>query len=147
MKKILGLLAGLSLSLSAWAQVPTDGFQQFGWTSITNGASSSTNLNTVIDVGHQASVGVQLTVGFNALGSTNSAFFLFTRSADGVTYDTVGQQVSFAPLSTTATATIITNLPSYGARFIKINAVSNNVAAAIGMTNVAGGYAIKLSSP
>ena len=38
--------------------LPTDGYQYFGTTGITNGPSAATNLNFVIDVGKQASVGV-----------------------------------------------------------------------------------------
>jgi len=143
------ILALVSLSVpQSQAQVPTSGWQSFNWGVsgvISNAASSATNFNSVIDCGKQASVGVYLAAQFNQAGSTNTAVWFLTRSGDGVTYENTGQNVGLTQ-SGTSLVSIWTNIPSQGANYIKINYLTNNAATA-NITNVSGGYAIKISAP
>lgn len=140
--------AALFMASPAKAQSQANSFAQMAsWGGITNGNQSATNLNFVIDVSKQASVGVQLTVNFDTAGSTNTATFYFTRSIDAVTYDSIGQVVALSPAGAAGrNVTVVTNLPSYGANYIKLNYLTNASTSA-NITNIAGGYGGKIQFP
>src|ERR1017187_9744865 len=119
-KRILVTACGLAmLALSAQAQYPTFGPNPSGWTGFTCPGSSATNLNWVIDVSKQASVGVML----SAQGNTNGVmlgYFVYARSVGGTTYETASSSVGITAPTDYSKLSVLTNLPSYGAQFIKV---------------------------
>jgi hypothetical protein len=148
MKQLLKLLVASVLSLAlcvpVFGQTPIDAYQTLtsGTASIASGATGT--LGLVIDCRRQANVGVQFAVIYNSAGTTNTATFTVTRSADGTTYDTIGTPVVLTANGTTQVVTL-TNLPSNGARFMKVTTCVNSAGASV--TNLAVGYALKISSP
>jgi len=126
----------------AQAQMPTDGVE--GFSSASCVATTNTTRNFVMDVGKQAGVGVQITCNASAATISNLVF-TFTRSVDGSQYDTVGQTVTFIANGTN-TKSILTNLPSYGARSIKLTTYAWDDPATY-ITNLSVKYAVKISAP
>ncbi len=126
----------------AQAQAPTDGVE--GFTAASCAATTTVTRNFVIDVGHQANVGVQITANASA-ASISNLVFTFYRSVDESQYDTVGQTVTFVANGTN-TKSILTNLLSYGARKIKMTTYAWDDPATY-ITNLSVKYAVKISAP
>ncbi len=124
------------------AQVPTDGYEGFSASSCA--ATTTITRNFVIDVGKQAGVGVQITANASA-ASVSNLVFTFTRSVDNVQFDTVGQTVTWVGNGTN-TKSILTNLPSFGARYIKLTTFAWDDPATY-VTNLSVRYAVKISAP
>ncbi len=147
MKFTFAALAAFALlALPAGAQMPTFGANSAGWTGIKCPAASATNLNWVIDVSKQASVGVML----SAQGNTNGVLignFAYVRSVDGVTYESAASTVSVTAPTDYTTSNVLTNLPSYGAQFIKFLYFTNTTGPTGTFTNIAASYGTKISSP
>jgi hypothetical protein len=149
MKKTLFKLYGfalllISFALPAISQAPVDGMQTLS-SGFTCATGATTNLNWVIDVSRQAYVGLQLKVTYNTATTTNTATFTVQRSVDGVTYDTTqGTPVVLTANGTTQVVTL-TNLPSCGARYMKVTTCVNSAGG--GISAGGGAYAIKISAP
>lgn len=126
----------------AQAQVPTDGVE--GFSAASCAATTTVTRNFVIDVGKQANVGVQITANVSA-ASVSNLVFTFQRSVDGSQYDTVGQTVTWVGNGTN-TKSILTNLPSSGARYIKLTTYAWDDPATY-VTNLSVKYAVKISAP
>jgi hypothetical protein len=124
------------------AQMPTDGYEGFSASSCA--ATTTVTRNFVIDVGKQANVGVQITANASA-ASVSNLVFTFTRSVNGSQYDTVGQTVTWVGNGTN-TKSILTNLPSYGARYIKLTTFAWDDPATY-VTNLSVQYGVKISAP
>ncbi len=138
---VVGLIAFFTIYFVT-AQVPTDGVE--GFTAASCAATTTITRNFVIDVGKQAGVGVQIT--FNASAASISNFTLtFKRSVDGSQYDTVGQTVTVIGNGTN-TVSVLTNLPSFGARSIKLTTYAWDDPATY-ITNLSVKYAVKISAP
>src|SRR5438477_5788840 len=99
------------------AQMPTSASQDL-FTGGSCAATTTVTRNLVIDCSKQAAVGVQIT-GKASGASVSNLVFTFYRSVDGAQYDTVGQTVTFVGTGAT-TKSILTNLQSYGANYIKL---------------------------
>ncbi len=139
------ILAGFIAAFTIYfvtAQAPTDGVEGFSGASCV--ATTTTTRNFVMDVGKQAGVGVQITCNASAATISNLVF-TFTRSVNGSQYDTVGQTVTFIANGTN-TKSILTNLPSYGARFIKLTTYAWDDPATY-ITNLSVYYGVKISAP
>lgn len=130
-------LAASSLSAQTYApqslSVPT---------AITLGATS--NLNTVLDVRKQASVGVLFSFQ-GASGTTNGVQTVsYTKSVDGNTYTTTAETIALTP-NTNIVVNVLTNLSTQGAGYIKLTTWANGDSAANGyMTNITVKYGIKI---
>jgi hypothetical protein len=138
---LVGALAFFTIYFGT-AQVPTDGTE--GFTAASCAATTTVTRNFVIDVGKQANVGVQITANASA-ASVSNLVFTFRRSVDGSQYDTVGQTVTFVGNGTN-TKSILTNLPSSGARYIKLTTYAWDDEGTY-ITNLSVKYAIKISAP
>lgn len=138
---LVGLLAFFAIYF-ATAQVPTDGVE--GFSDASCAATTTVTRNFVIDVGKQAGVGIQITAKASA-ASVSNLVFTFTRSVDGSQYDTVGQTVTWVG-NGTSTKSILTNLASQGARYIKLTTYAWDDPATY-VTNLSVKYAIKISAP
>lgn len=138
---LVGLVAFFTIYFVT-AQVPTDGVE--GFSSASCAATTTVTRNFVIDVGKQAGVGVQITANVSA-ASISNLVFTFYRSVDGSQYDTVGQTVTWIGNGTN-TKSIVTNLPSYGARFIKLSTYAWDDPATY-VTNLSVKYGVKISAP
>jgi hypothetical protein len=125
------------------AQIPTSASQAL----VTGGSCAATTTvtrNLVMDVSKQANVGVQITANCSAASNSNLVFTL-TRSVDGSQFDTVGQTVTWVGNGTN-TKSILTNIPSYGANYIKLTTYAWDDPATY-VTNIAVSYGIKISAP
>ncbi len=143
MKTILAIIGLLALTVSALqAQAPTYDCKTL-CTDKTVAAATGTNVNYVMDVRKQASVAVQATFTMSAAGTTNTSFF-FQRSLDGSTWDTTGYLVSVVTAGTT-TQSLLTNLPTYGAGYMRLSWWTNGFVTGT-MTNTVK-YGIKISAP
>lgn len=111
--------------------------------------SSATNVNVIIDTRKQDKVMVQGSFMNDAAGTAVLGFY-FCRSADGTYYDgtngTAGQYVTVAAAGN-ATVHFMTNLPSYGAGYLKLAYVTNAAAATVNTTNLTVKYAVKIGAP
>lgn len=131
----------LLLAPKAKAQIPTVGVQAM-YGPIVIALSTATNVASVIDVGKQSSVAVQLTCTGDG-ASTDNMHYYFAYSVDGTTFDANSKIVTVA-LSGTTTKTIVTNLPSFGCQYIKLSLATNS--SGVGVTNTAK-YLVKISAP
>jgi hypothetical protein len=129
------------LSLTAYAQIPTQAPSPFK--NFTNTAGTATNINMVIDVSKQKSTALQWKFQMDAASTTNRAF-AYVKSVDGVSYETTPYVVTVAANGTTPVVTV-TNLDSFGASYLKILWVTNSGTA--NTTNESMVYNIKLSAP
>jgi hypothetical protein len=130
------------LESSGSAQIPTSSWE--GFASASCAATTTVTKNFVIDVSKQANVGVQITANCGAASNSNLVF-TFTRSVDGSQYDTVGQSVTFVANGTN-TKSILTNLPSSGANYIKLTTYAWDDPATY-VTNLSVKYGVKISAP
>src|SRR5947207_12494677 len=125
------------------AQMPTSAAQ----TILANGsitALGTSTWNVVVDCGKQANVGVMISQVNGAAGVSNTVYS-YTRSIDGVTYDTTGGSVT-VPSNGTNVVSVLTNLPSFGANYIKFT-TGVSVDAATFTTNIYITYGVKISAP
>lgn len=108
------------------------------------GGTASNTPNAVIDVRGQDSVCVQITQTYDGAGTANMGYY-FTRSVDGSTYSgaTGANYVTVAGTGNTP-VTIVTNIPSFGAGFIKLAYVTNASAGSVTATNLSVKWAAKL---
>ena len=144
MKRILALLTISLLAISASAQTVPLYSSVLLTSSITNAPSSATNAALVLDVRKQAKVGVQVTQKNDASG-TAAITYVYSRSADGVTYCSTYDSFAVNANGTTAVTTNFV-IDTYGLGFIKFHYITN-AAASAGLTNLSMTYAIKLGAP
>lgn len=147
MKKLIrfiGAAVGL-IALPALAQWPVDGVQTLSGVGFTCASGATTNLNWIIDCGKQANVGLQLQVAYDSAGTTNTATFTIQRSVDGSTYSTTGGTDVVLTANGTNAVVVVTNIPSQGARSMKVTKLVNSAGAAV--ASGSGAYAIKISAP
>jgi len=142
MKHIIAIIALAAIVLPASAQVPTYGSQSL-WS--TNGSTAipsavAKTVGAVIDCRKQNSVALQI----SAQGDTSVAagFLAYSRSVDGSSYSSAKDSVSVTP--TTAGVVVITNIPTYGVGFIKVDYYTNATGAAV--TNLVLKYGVKISA-
>jgi len=139
------LVAGMNI---ANAQSPSYGAQTL-WTTNGAGIPAATAVagNAVIDCRKQAKVAVQITAQSDTSGAAIG--LCFVPSLDGSTYgsSTVGASayhfVSFTPAQTATT--VVTNLDTFGAGYMKLLYITNTTGAAC--TNISVKYAVKVSAP
>ena len=140
---ILASVVAFFVVYFATAQMPTSSSENL-FTGGSCAATTTVTKNLVIDCSKQAGVGVQIT-GKASGASVSNLVFTFTRSVDGSQYDTVGQTVTFVGNGAT-TKSILTNLPSYGANYIKLTTYAWDDPATY-VTNLSVKYAVKISAP
>ncbi len=132
-----------SFGLIGTAQVPTSASENV-YTGASCVATTTTTKNLVIDCSKQANVGVVISQ--KASGASNSNMvYTFKRSVDGSTYDTVGTTVTVVGNGATQ-VTVLTNLPSWGANYIKLTTYAWDDPATF-CTNMSMSYGVKISTP
>lgn len=144
MKKLLTLIGAAALllaAISAQAQAPTYGVQTLG--TFTVNGQAATNVAYVIDCRKQSTVTVGL-VNQMSTSATDNQTIVYSRSLDGVNYQTALSTVALAPTAS-ATSVQLTNLNTFGAGFIKINYFTNAAASAVSTNTLV--YAVKISAP
>ena len=142
MKYLIAIIASLLLVVSANAQ--TYAVQNLSLATNAVAASSTETLSSVIDCGKQDTVAVMLQFKMSTSGTGNQTF-TFARSVDGTSYETLaGKQTAVVVAATGATtSTTVTNIPSYGAKYIKLISWANADAGAY-TTNMVVKYAVKI---
>jgi len=141
MKKFILMLAAIAaLTMSAEAQ--TYGVQTLG--SFTAVGEAATNVAYVVDVRKQASVTLQWDRVSSGAGAQVISL-AFSRSTDGSTYNSTLDSLTLASGGATATTTV-TNIPTYGAGYIKIHYMTNANASTVFTTNTLK-YAVKIGAP
>ena len=105
--------------------------------------STATNVNYVLDVRKQKDVFVQIQNNLDGAG-TDAISIGFTRSVDGLVYNTVPLSIAVAP-NGTALTTVFTNIATHGAAYIKINYVTNAAASNVSTNTIK--YGIKIQAP
>lgn len=151
MKKLLsfiGLVALVASINTATAQSPSYCAQTL-WTTNGAGIPAETAVlgNSIIDCRKQAKVAVAITAQSDTDGA--GLGLCFVPSLDGTTYGTTtkGESshklVTFTPGQTATT--VITNLDTYGAGYLKLLYLTNDTGAAC--TNISVKYAVKISAP
>lgn len=142
---ILAAIIGTFLSVPAFAADPI-----YAWVplcTLTNtAAGTATNLPTggnTLDCRKQSSVAVQISQTLDG-NSTDPLGYFFQRSVDGTNWSVPGQYVTVASVNLTRIVTI-TNIPTYGAGYVKLTYMTNVGAAAA--TNVFIRWAQKLNVP
>lgn len=143
-KTLIALVAVSLLTVGAYAQQnPTYASQAIVGGTFTTAAQAATNVAFVIDMRKQASVTLQFDNQMST-AATDVQTICVQRSVDGLTYNTALQTIALTPIASTA-STLLTNLPSYGAGYLKIAYVTNAAATAIATNTFK--YAIKISAP
>lgn len=142
MKKLfLTLISALGVSIAAHAQAPIYQSQTLG-TFICAG-SAATNIGYVIDCRKQDSVALQVQQRLSTSG-TDAQTLVVSRSVDGVNFGTALQSITITPVAST-TSTVVTNIPTHGAGYIKIHYWTNAAASALSTNTIK--YAVKISAP
>jgi type II secretory pathway pseudopilin PulG len=145
---IVALFAALAVPKAA-AQVPTYAPQIVastnGSTVFTAAASTATNIMAVIDCRKQSTVALSI-VTTNVLAETvNANILYYQRSVDGVNYETALYPVGWT--STLANKTIVTNLLSYGAGYIRFPYCTNTSGSGTNIGYLQMYYGVKISAP
>jgi hypothetical protein len=146
MKKLFVTIGLALLCVSVKAQSPIYAPQTLG--TFTCAASTATNLNYVVSCGKQANVAVAITT-TNTLaeaGGVQGMNLVYARSVDGTYYET-NQGIWGIVGKGTNINTVITNLPTQGAGYIKFWYGTNSNG---GTTNVGWAvmsYGVKISAP
>jgi len=145
MKKFLSILGLALLCASVKAQTPTYAPQSLGV--FTCAAATATNLGYVISCGKQANVAIQVaSTNVLDLTGTGNTLYYYQRSLEGVYYET-NLSVFAVPGQGKNPATVVTNIPTQGAGFIRIAYATNAFGSA---TNLGWGqmwYGVKISAP
>lgn len=142
---VLIVIALVALSTSAFAQSsigPIYANNTLGSTAC-NG-STATNVAYVIDCRKQASVDLQIEA-FGSGATASAQTFAFSRSTDGVTYETSLFTIGLAGPGN-ALGVVTTNIPTWGCGYMKINYITNANATATWITNTVK-YATKIQAP
>lgn len=107
-------------------------------------ASSTETLSTVIDCGKQDTVAVQIAFKMSGSGTGNQTL-TFERSVDGISYETLAAKKTAVVIAATGatTSVTVTNIPSYGAKYIKLSSWAN-ADAGVYTTNMVVKYAVKI---
>lgn len=125
------------LVLAAVAQAGTGGLRydvdKMTSTTFTNAASTVTNIAVVLDVRRQPSVTIQLDLMPDGTGA-NTNLIAYSRSTDGVTYESVLSSISTTnPVTAGVKYTWVGKLDPAGCGYIKLNYFTNYNA--INLTN------------
>jgi hypothetical protein len=152
---LIGLAAlALAFTVDLQAQVPTYAAQTL-WS--TNGAvgagipsATAPAINAVMDVRKQKDVTLQIfTQGDTSVGTGS---LVFTYSVDGISYSasagtagTVSMVKTVLCTPTTAGATLVTNLNTFGCGYMKFLYYTNDTGASV--TNMVVKYGVKISAP
>lgn len=141
---ILAVLAFLFIQPAAQAQVPTYGYQTLLSSCFITNSATINPTNSVIDIGKQASTLLQITQYASAACNSNVVYYI-SRSVDGVTFETTPLTVITYVLNGTNQLTYATNIPSWGAGYMKISKIVN----ASDVTNIytSLSYGVKISAP
>jgi hypothetical protein len=105
-------------------------------TSTNMAGSAATNLTGYgsMYVGQQDTVGVQISQVYDQAGTAASVYY-FQRSLDNVRWDSTLIPVGITGTGNTM-ATVLTNLPTQSARFMRCTYATNGSAAAVNVTNI-----------
>lgn len=150
MKKLFQLLCVSSVLIcglaTARAQAPTYyPYTIVASNSATCAATAGTNVNKVIPCGKQASVALQIELMADATGA-----YVFTvpiqYSMDGAIYSGMAPNSIAISFNGVTKQTIVTNVPTWGAGFLKIPYLTN-ATASINVTNIIIKSADKISAP
>ena len=148
MKKLFLLFSALALAVSAQAQTYSPLTIASGYPTVLAANSATTLASSVVfDVRKQKDVAVMLRwVGLDT-GSNGVVSFTFARGVDGSTFETLAAKRTVIAIASTGAATnvCITNIPSYGAGFIKLISLANDDSA--GLTNIVIKEATKIGAP
>lgn len=152
MKTLLALtfaaVIGLAFAVPAHAADPAYGVVKIfvSTNTIPIPAQGATNLATprVIDVRKQAKVALQL-YSIASAATTDNITFYIRSSVDGLTYSTAARTVALAMTGATALTTV-TNLDTYGAGYLRLDAISNAAATAT-VDGCYVSYGVKISAP
>lgn len=152
MRKLLLSIIGLvALCASVKAQVPTYASQTLG--TFTCAAATATNLwlassnGWTVDCRKQANVAVSFT-GTNTLDNVGSAVvnLIYQRSVDGSNYET-NNGVWGVTMQGKNSCTVITNLPSQSAGYIRFLYATNAAGASTNLGIATLSYGVKISAP
>jgi hypothetical protein len=145
MKKILTIISVLGLFASA-VNAQTYAAQSV---TVTNAiaASSTENLNQVIDCRKQKDVAIQISFKMSSSGTGNQTF-VFDRSVDGSTWNSLAADKTTVVVAATGAtlSTTVTNLNTYGAGFLRLVSWQNGQAGQYA-TNTSVKYGIKIAAP
>lgn len=139
---VAGALAFFAIYFGT-AQVPTSASETV-YTGSSCAATTTVTKNLVIDCSKQASVGVLISQKCSG-ASVSNMVYTFVRSVDGSTYDTIGTTVTVTGNGTNQKS-VLTNLPSYGANYIKLTTYAWDDPATY-CTNMSMSYGVKISAP
>lgn len=113
--------------------------------SFTNGFSSATNIAYVINCPDQSSVSVQISVTNAAADAVNANTLFYQRSADGVLYHDVLTPIGITMSATSRT--IVTNIPTQGAGYIRFPYFTNACGAGTNNSIVTISHSVNWSAP
>lgn len=152
MKKITSFLIAAVIALTAinvHAQpiyAPQIVASTNGSTTFTAAFSSATNIMAVINVGKQASVGIQI-ASTNVLGdAVNPNILYYQRSVDGVKYETALSPIGWVTAGQTERV-VVTNILTYGAGYIRFPYVTNTAGSGTNVGFLQIKQAIKIGAP
>lgn len=148
MKKILTLIGVAAIWLATvqtWAQGIYSAQSLIASNSATCAATAGTNIGVVIDCRKQAKVALQLELMADASGA-----YTFTipvqYSLDGTTFAGMASSSIAISFNGVTKQTVVTNIDSQGAGYLKIPYLTN-ATAAINVTNIVASYGIKIQAP
>lgn len=142
MKKFALIISVTLLAVGAMAQA--NSAETITIPSGTVAVAGVSNVNAVLEVTKQASVSFVMTAKQSAAGTNGPIKLLFDYSNDRSKWSTATKPVTFAATGLTELVGQ-TNIPTYGARFIRWKTIEN--ADSGGITNLTATYAIKVGAP
>lgn len=148
MKKLCTLLAIAAVwcSFRASAQTPIYASQTLPlYTNWCTASSAMLMTNIVLDCRKQNNICLQVSL-YGDRAGTGAVKLYYLHSVDGVTYESTIQAVNLTALAGNTQVVTITNLPSYGGGFIKLDNLTNADGSA-NISNVVMKYGIKISAP
>jgi hypothetical protein len=139
-KTFLSVIAILAVSISAFAQANAVVELTIPGSIA---AASTTNVAQVIDVSKQSIVAVQLTFKLVSGGTNGRVVMQFSRSNDRSQWTTATTPAMFVANGTTLVSGL-TNILSYGARYIRLDSIQNDEGVVV--TNTAATYSLKVGT-
>jgi hypothetical protein len=130
----------LLVAANAQAQAPVYASQTFS--AFSCAATAGTNVGLVIDTRKQTSVDIQVELMADASGAYTFTV-PFQYSLDGITYAGMRSGAIAVSFNGVTKQTVVTNIPTYGAGYVKIPHLTN-ATASINVTNGVIKYGIKV---
>lgn len=148
MKKLLFGFIALAFAVGVQAQIYSPQTIGSGYPTAIDANSTTTLASSVVfDVRKQKDVSLMLKWTGLDTGSNGVVTFTFARSVDGTTFESLAAKRTSVGIASTGAASnvCITNIPSYGAGYIKLISIVNDDSA--GLTNIVIKAATKIGAP